>query len=120
MKINHNFAVGEEVIFKPFAETRVGPWFTGPGSVNADAYGHFATQGINDCLTANATYSVLGGFEDLNGGGNHNDLMFEFSNVATTPVTATPEPGSIRTHGYGRARLAWSVRRRRKAASQQA
>lgn len=121
VKIDHTFAVNEEVIFKLFVGNTGDTWYTGGASVNSDGYPHFATQSIND-VTNNAAYSVLGGFEDLNGGGDrdHNDLMFEFSNVATQPVTATPEPASLVLMATGMGGVGLVVRRRRKQAPAQA
>ncbi|HEY9228786.1 MAG TPA: DUF4114 domain-containing protein [Gemmatimonadaceae bacterium] len=116
VKINHTFAIGEEVIFKLMVGNTGDTWWTGPADRNSDNYAHFATQAIND-VTSNATYTVLGGFEDLPGGGDkdHNDLMFEFSNVA---VTATPEPASMALMATGLASLGGVVRRRRKQAKE--
>lgn len=118
VKINHIFAVGEEVIFKLFVTNTGDNWYTGSASNNADGYPHFATQSTSD-VTANATYTVLGGFEDLNGGGDrdHNDLMFEFSNVSTMPVTSTPEPASLVLMATGFAGVGVFVRRRRRTAA---
>jgi hypothetical protein len=114
IKIDHNFAVGEEVLFKLFVQNTGETWYTGAASRNADNYAHFATQVFNE-VTPNATYTVLGGFEDLPGGGDrdHNDLMFEFSNVSTIPVTATPEPASMTLVATGIAGLGWVRKRRR-------
>src|SRR5882672_3977389 len=92
--LNGTFAVGQEVIFRLFVQNTGNNWFTGAASRNSDDYAHFATQAYHD-VTAHATYTVLGGFEDLAGGGDgdRNDMMFEFGGVNT--VTATPEPASL-------------------------
>lgn len=114
--INDTFAVGEEVIFKVFVASTGETFYTGGAWRNPDDVSHFATQSFND-VTAHASYNVLGGFEDLNGGGDrdYNDLMFEFSNVSTTPVTATPEPASMTLMATGLAGLGGVIRRRRKS-----
>lgn len=111
--VNQAFAVGEEVIFRLFVQSTGDNWFTGDIARNSDGAMHFATQVFND-VTANATYSVLGGFEDFPGGGDQdfNDLMFEFGGVQA--VTATPEPASLALMGTGLFGLAgFSYRRRR-------
>lgn len=117
IKINTGFAVGEELVFKLFVGNTGDAWYTGPASNNSDNVAHFATQSTF-FQTSNATYTLLGGFEDLPGGGDrdYNDLMFQFSNVS---VTATPEPASMALMATGLASLGGFVKRRRRLQQQQ-
>lgn len=117
IKVNTGFAVGEELVFKLMVGNTGDAWYTGPASNNSDNVAHFATQSTF-FQTSNATYTLLGGFEDLPGGGDmdHNDLMFQFSNVA---VTATPEPASMALMATGLASLGGFVKRRRRQQEQE-
>jgi PEP-CTERM putative exosortase interaction domain len=120
VKLDHTFAIGEEVLFKLFIGNTNDAWYTGPASNNDDNAVHFATAVIND-ETNRATYSTVGGFEDLRGSGDHdyNDVMFEFANVSTTaPVTATPEPATIVLMATGLCAVGLFARKRRRRATE--
>jgi hypothetical protein len=116
VKLNGTFAAGQEVIFRLFVQTTGDNWYSGAASRNADNYAHFATQMFND-VTSLATYTVLGGFEDLRGGGDQdrNDLMFEISGVSA--VTATPEPATLSLLATGLLGIGGMAYRRRRAAT---
>ena len=115
IRINHTFTPGEEVIFKLFVAATSDVWYTGGASRNSDGAVHFATRPISE-NTEHATYSTLGGFEDLRGGGDHdyNDLTFEFGNVRRDGITSTPEPASLVLMGTGMAGVGGLAFRRRR------
>src|SRR5262249_28272273 len=116
IKLNGTFGLGQEVVFRLFVQNTGDSWYSGDASRNSDGYAHFATQAFND-VTTHATYTTLGGFEDLRGGGDRdrNDLMFETSGASA--VTATPEPATLSLLVTGLITLGGVGYRRRKTAA---
>lgn len=89
--------------------TDVPPWFTGPGSLNADLLVHAGVKHWDG--TGTIPEGTFVGFEDLVGGGDrdYDDHMFVFTN--TRRGGEVPEPASLFLLGTG---LLGAARRGRK------
>ena len=105
------FTAGTELIFRIHVLNTGNDFFTGPASRNPDNVPHALVD------SAYGPNQTLVEFEDLFGGGDrdYNDLMFSFTNVATT--ISNPEPATWLLMASGLAGLLWLRSRARIVAS---